>query len=245
MLSKRMVSKFHSIFSKKPIIGMIHLAGDTSEERLKRAMEELKLYDEEGINGAIIEDYHGNIVDVLTVLEESAKYSWRLQRGVNVLRNPYLSFQLAKEYGATFVQFDNIQSELLNVRQYNELRSRFPNVVVLGGVGFKYQPPTGNSVETDLQDGMQNCDAIVTTGPGTGLETPLEKLQIYKSILRDFPLISGAGVTLENVCDQIGIADGLIVGSYFKDGNTEYPVIRSNVRSLKQGVDELLESCLC
>ena len=50
--------KLQDIFNNsKPIIGMIHLAGDTQKEKVSRALEELELYEQEGVDGAIIENY--------------------------------------------------------------------------------------------------------------------------------------------------------------------------------------------
>ena len=61
--------EFNALFNvKKPTIGMIHLAGSNKSERVRRALEELTIYEREGINGAIIEDYHGNFEDVENVV---------------------------------------------------------------------------------------------------------------------------------------------------------------------------------
>ena len=123
---------------------------------------------------------------------------------------------------------------------YNRTRTQFPNVCVLGGVGFKYIAPTGNTPEIDLAEAMKRCEAIVTTGEGTGIETPLAKLRQYKSILRNFPLIVGAGVNLENVSEQLKICEGAIVGSYFKPSkDTLLPVDRNRVRNLMSVVKEI------
>ncbi len=230
-----MVNKvsFNGLFPvKKPIIGMIHLAGKSSSEKISRALGELAIYDYEGVDGAIIEDYHGDPKDIESVLKR-APWRFRLVIGVNVLRDPYFGFELAAKYRARFVQFDSVQTRDLDLRSYERLRGEYPNVAVLGGVGFKYIPPTGNPLRLDLEEGKSRCEAIVTTGDGTGIETPIEKLREYKSLLGDFPLIIGAGVTLSNVREQLKIADGAIVGSYFKpNGNTELPIDRKKVRDL-------------
>ena len=57
-----------------------------------------------------------------------------------------------------------------------------------------------------------------------------------------FPLISGAGVTAENVREQAQFVDGFIVGSYFKPhGNTELKVDRNLVRSFMDVVRQVRE----
>lgn len=233
--------KFDSIFpAKKPIIGMIHLAGMSREGKVGQAIRELHLYDQEGLDGAIIEDYHGSKNAVLETLELSSGLGLKLVRGVNLLHDRESAFEYADRFGAKFVQWDNIQTPHIDVNRYNTLRKQFPNVAMLGGVRFKYQPLTGYTLERDLGEAIPHCEAVVTTGEGTGKETPIDKLQAFKFNLRGHPLIVGAGVTAENVRDQLTIADGAIVGSYFKpDGNTELPVKRELVRNFMDIVRDI------
>ena len=72
-------------------------------------------------------------------------------------------------------------------------------------------------MEEDLKMGMKLCDAIVVTGQGTGKETPLDKIKYFRSVIGNFPLIIGAGLTADNI-NQMEWVDGAIVGSYFKPG---------------------------
>jgi hypothetical protein len=238
-----MEEKLRAIFKrKKPIIGMIHLAGNNQQDRIKRALEELAIYQEEGVDGAIIEDYHGTSQDVYETLRESLTKGLKIVRGVNVLRNPYSAFKLALDFGAKFIQFDSVQTPDLNLELYNQLRKEYFDIAVLGGVGFKYIEPTGNSLEVDLEEGISRCEAIVTTGSGTGIETPIEKLREYKRLLGDFSLIVGAGVNLQNISEQLQICDGAIVGSYFKpNGDTHLSIDRKRVKDLMDIVVHLRE----
>jgi hypothetical protein len=233
-----MENKFRKLFAvEKPIIGMIHLAGNCPKEKLDRAIRELELYQEEGVNGAIVEDYHADGRDLIDALKEISKRKWNIKLGINFLRNPFAVFEMAKDYGTGFIQLDSVQG----IRDsYAEQRKRFPNLVVLGGVRFKYQPATGRTLEEDLEEGKPRCDAVVTTGEGTGIETPIEKLKQFRKLLGNYSLIVGAGVNLSNVCEQLRIADGAIIGSYFKpDGDTHLPVDRGKVKSLMYVVREL------
>ena len=231
-------NKFHKVFTiKKPIIGMIHLAG---EDKVKRALEEIAIFEEEEIDAVIVEDYHGKYKDVYKTLKQSSKQPFKIIKGVNVLIDPYSSFELANEFGAKFIQFDSVQTPDLNLKRYNKLREDYPKIIVLGGIGFKYIAPTGNPLEVDLNEGKERCDAIVTTGRGTGIETPTEKLKEYKRLLKYFPLIVGAGVNLNNAYEQLSITDGAIVGSYFKPGeNTYLPIDRKKVKDLMDVVKEI------
>jgi len=232
--------RFKEIFSEKPIIGMIHLAGKDKDEKVKRALEELAIYEQEGVNGAIIEDYHGSIMDVYEVLKQSQGKFKNVVRGVNILRNPYSGFKLACDYGARFVQFDSVQTSDLDIESYRRERKIYPDILVFGGVGFKYTSPTGNPLEVDLAEAMPRCGVVVTTGSGTGIETPIDKLKQFREKLGDFPLIVGAGVTLDNIYEQLSIVDGVIIGSYFKPkGNTQLPVERQRVKDLMEAVRDV------
>ncbi len=218
-------NKFQELFRRKAIIGMIHLAGKDKEERVKRALEELRIYQEEGVDGAIIEDFHGNEGDLLEALKQSSEKRFSIVRGVNVLRNPYSAFEIASRFGARFIQFDSVQTQDLDLEKYDEMRRLYPKILVFGGVGFKYTSSTGNSLELDLREGRLRCETIVTTGEGTGIETPIDKLREFRSYLGEFPLIVGAGVNLDNVYEQLRITDGAIIGSYFKpNGDTHFRI---------------------
>lgn len=102
-------------------------------------------------------------------------------------------------------------------RRLAEFRSQI-DVVLLGGVHFKYQSVnSGRSLEEDLKLGAERCDAIVCTVEGTGIPTPLGKVKEFKAVLPDFPVVVGAGVTIETVQDTFQLSDGAIIGSWIKD----------------------------
>ncbi len=218
---------------------MIHLAGRTSSEKIERARRELAIFERHGVNGAIVEDYHtNNVLDVMSALEELAKKKKTITLGVNLLQDPQVSFSLADEFGAAFVQLDTV---LGPEDIYIEERNVYPDIAVLGGVRFKYTSSTGNSLEQDLEVGKSRCDAIVTTGSGTGIETPIAKLREFRQQLSDFPLIVGSGVNKDNAYEQLSLAGGAIVGNYLKGGDTTREVSENRVRNLMKVVRQVRE----
>lgn len=236
-------SKFNNLFGNKPILGMLHLAG---EDPVKRALEEMTIFEEEGVDGAIVENYHGSVEDVIKTLNEIKRIKPSLIIGVNILPNEYYwSFQLAKQYGVDFIQLDHVAGKYMSGELdsigYSSLKEKFKHILVLGGVWPKYYHPVeGSDLEKDLIVGIQRSEAIVVTGEGTGKETPIDKIIRFREIMGNHPLIIGAGLTPSNIYEQLRIADGAIVGTYFKvDGDTSKPVDRMKVSELMDIVKEI------
>ena len=227
-------NRYNKVFGRIPILGMIHLAG---QNPVKRALEEIALIEEEGVNGAIIENYHGSVEDVIATLQETSRRKPNVAIGVNVLPNEFSqSLQLAQKYGADFIQLDQVAgtyiSGQLNFESYNQVKSQYPEIIVLGGVWPKYYHPIeGSDLKEDLKIGMQRAEAIVVTGAGTGKETPFDKIRIFRETLGEHPLVIGAGLTLTNAYEQLCISNGAIVGTALKiDDNTHNPMDRQRVR---------------
>lgn len=150
---------------------------------------------------------------------------------------PDMAFDLARKYGAKFVQMDSVCGHLEPnyekpfLKKLEAMRGD-GDIFLLGGVRFKYQPVrSGRSLDEDLKLGMDCCDAIVVTGEGTGISTELDKIKTFRVILGDFPLIVGAGMTAETIREHLIFSDGSIVGSYFKEyGEAQYPVDEKRVK---------------
>lgn len=236
-------NRFNQLFDKFPVLGMIHLAGI---DPVGRALKEIELFEKEGVDGAIVENYCGSTEDVRVTLRELSKLENKIIIGVNILPNEFeLSFRLANHYGAKFIQLDYVaghysSSGVLNHKYYSYTKKKFPDIVVLGGVWPKYYHPIpGSNLEEDLKDGMERADAVVVTGDGTGKETPLDKIRRFREILDDYPLVIGAGVNMSNIEEQFRVSDGFIIGSYFKDGQVKNPIFQNKVREIMDAVREL------
>lgn len=221
-----MANAFLSLFqSKKPVFAMLHLKGDTPEEKVAIAKKETALYYDNGVDAVIVEDYFGRKNEVETVLQWLQKEHPDKVYGINVLDNFHKSFEWAVLYGAKFIQIDSVAGHLppgpldaAYAAMVAAYRAAAP-VFVLGGVRFKYQPVlSGRSLEEDLKLGMQRCDAMVVTGEGTGMDTDDAKISEFRRVLGpDFPLVVGAGTTPQNAAEKLSLADAAIVGSTFKD----------------------------
>lgn len=218
-------ARFANLFAgPKPILAMLHLKGDEPADVLARAMREADILISHGVDGLVVEDYFGSRHDVEVVLDELASQSLPVPYGVNVLDDGPASFELAERYGAGFVQMDSIAGHLAPAQDLpfaaaiQRIR-RDSSALLLGGVRFKYQPVlSGNSLDVDLRVAMGRCDAVVVTGDRTGGQTPGSKIREFRSVLGpDFPLVVGAGVTVDNCREQLLLGDAAIVGSSLKD----------------------------
>lgn len=61
------------------------------------------------------------------------------------------------------------------------------------------------------------ADGLILTGPHTGFPPYKDDLERVRSITH-IPVLSGSGMTSDNVSHFHGLADGFIVGSYFRKG---------------------------
>ena len=242
------MTEFLDLFKqKKALIGMLHL-GLKDLETTKR---EIDIYIENGFDAVLAEDYFSAsynraIGDIETILAYLQQFKNDVIYGVNCLRNPFLGLTMARDYGAKFVQFDSVSGHLEYLEDRNfgislSKTSQETNAMVIGGVRFKYQPHlSGRTLEEDLLIGMQRCQGIVVTGAGTAMETPLDKTKEFRRIIKDFPLIIGAGLNLDNCLESMEIADAAIVGSSIKDnGQATGDVDSALVKRLVNKIDTI------
>tara|TARA_Y100000310_G_C20686235_1_gene819198 strand:+ start:848 stop:1561 length:714 start_codon:yes stop_codon:yes gene_type:complete len=231
---------------------MIHLAGMNP---VNQALEEIKIYETLGIDGVIIENYHGELRDVKDTLNRLEFRSSSLEVGVNILPNEWSdAFVLAHEHNASFIQVDYVAGsyyakKIVNSFLFDRMRNDYPRITVLGGVWPKYhEPVSGSNLNKDIYEGMKLVDAIVVTGEETGKETPIRKIKEFRRIIgNEYPLIIGDGLNFDNAFEQLMICDGAIVGSAFKpnnnreEPNTKEPVDASLVKRFMEIVYHVRE----
>lgn len=227
-------NKFLSLFPvKKPVLGMLHLKGNTPKDVVQIAMREAQMMWTNGMDGVIVENYFGSPESAERVLYHFQKEQVEFLYGVNILDDDAENFRMARQYGAAFLQLDSVAGHLApeEDRDFGQFiescREQFSGAVI-GGVRFKYQPyRSGRTLEEDIHIGMSRCDAIAVTGEGTGMNTPLDKIIEFRRMAgSDFPLVVAAGMTPDSCVEQFRYADAAIVGSYLKDtyqdtGNVE------------------------
>jgi len=166
--------------------------------------------------------------------------------GVNVLRNDARSaLGIAVATGASFIRV-NVHTGVMwtdqgriRGRAAHTLRQRAAldsHVAILADVLVKHAtPPPGLTPEQAAADTWVRglADALVVTGSGTGRPTELEELAEVLRGAPTAPILSGSGVTPENVGAVLAVADGAIVGtSLTREGRAGSGVDLEKVRAL-------------
>ena len=238
---------FQEVFkTPKPVIGVLHLKGDSEKDIHERAKREIAAYLEGGLDGILAEDYFGPYPQLEWVLDHLLQHRPDVPVGVNCLNFDSMNYRLARQYGCDFLQLDSVVGHVkprdeASLDAFFDLENRQTDALVLGGVRFKYQPVLSEkTLAEDIETAKKRCGAVCVTGDGTGQQTPLEKLREFRTLAGDFPLVICSGLTAENCIEQLQIADAAVVGSYFKDtGKDTGDVDIAKVRTLMEKVKAL------
>lgn len=215
---------FSEVFKEtKPIIGVLHLKGTDEADIRERAKREIELYLNGGLDGIIVEDYFGTYPNLVWALGYLKDQKIGIPYGVNCLNFDSLCFKLARDFSCDFLQLDSVVGHVkprdeATLDAFFALERPTCDALVLGGVRFKYQPVLSeHTVEEDIETAKRRCDAICVTGDGTGMEAPIDKIHRFKLACGDTPLVICSGVNVDNCAEQLAVADGAVVGSFFKD----------------------------
>lgn len=109
-------------------------------------------------------------------------------------------------------------------------------VALLADVLVKHATPLAPlPVEVAVRDTFDRglADAVVVTGSGTGAPVSVDLLRQVRDVAGRRPVLIGSGLTPDNAGALAPLADGAIVGTYFKrDGHVHAPVDAQRVRRL-------------
>lgn len=208
------------------------------------ALEEAEIYYRAGIDGIIIENMHDRpylnrevgpeIVAMMTTVGQAVKEATGAEVGVQILAGANkAALAVAQAAGLDFIRAEGfvfghladegmIESdagELLryrkqigadNIRILTDIKKKHSSHAVTADVDLL---ETAHAAEFFMSDGL------IITGSATGQAASLEEVKAVKAHTQ-LPVFVGSGITHENVKDFSAVADGLIVGSYFKkDGH--------------------------
>ena len=83
-------------------------------------------------------------------------------------------------------------------------------------------------------------DGVILTGRSTGDSTDIKDLKELHKMKMNVPILIGSGVTRDNLKDYFGMADGIIIGSHFKeDGHWANEISGKKIKDFMDRVKEL------
>jgi uncharacterized protein len=148
--------------------------------------------------------------------------------GIDIVWDPAASLAVARATGACFVRevFTGVyESDLGLMKPATEANQQ--DVAVFANITPEFASPLGHRAtrERARSAAFLGVDAILITGPITGLPTSLEELRTVKAAVPGTPVLASTGVTVGTIKRTLETADGAIVGTHLKhDGVTWNPV---------------------
>lgn len=245
----------------KPLPGS-PLYNGSLEEVVDAAVRDAEALAEGGVDGVLVENYGDRpfragrvgieaVAAMSVVVREVAK-SINMPVGVNVLRSDGVSaMAVASVSGARFIRVNVYVGAAATDQgliqgcadEVARLRARLRvDVKVMADVAVKharqlaYASPLEEALDA-VERGL--ADAVVVTGPRTGVPPSLETVAEVKQALPSTPVLIGSGLTPLNAEQLLTAGDGGIVGSYFRRGSLEEPVDPVKVRELVRVVSKL------
>ena len=148
--------------------------------------------------------------------------------GIDIVWDPAASLAVARATGACFVRevFTGVyESDLGLMKPATEANQQ--DVAVFANITPEFASPLGHRATKERARSavFLGVDALLITGPITGLPTSLEELQTVKAAVPGTPVLASTGVTVGTIKRTLETADGAIVGTHLKhDGVTWNPV---------------------
>lgn len=230
------------------------------DEIISLAVEDARKLNQGGLHGAIIENF-GDVMfrkrvgpETISAMTYAASEIKRavpeITLGLCVLQSDALAaLAIAHTIGGKFVRIpyytetyvvdagmmDSVAAEALRYRRYLDMDVKiFADVHIKHGYPLS-QRPIGQSARDAEHRGL--ADAILVTGLETGGETDPSDVKEVKEAVDFTPVFVASGVAEENFPAYKDIADGVILGTYLKEGNeTEAPLDQEKIKRFIQVV---------
>jgi uncharacterized protein len=149
--------------------------------------------------------------------------------GIDIVWDPVASLAVARAAGARFVRevFTGVYESDLGLMRPGLSARTAEDVAVFANITPEFASPLGRRTTAERARGAAflGVDAILITGPITGLPTSIEELRTVKAAVPGTPVLASTGVTAGTIKRTLEAADGAIVGTHLKhDGVTWNPV---------------------
>ena len=247
-----------------PLPGSPRYSDDGISQAIDAALRDARPLKNGGADGLMIENYGDTpfkptpsdpeTVASMTMIGREISRAVDLPMGVNVLRNGALAaLAIAHVIRAHFIRVNVLTESLvtdqgiINACAHDLMRYRkrlgAADVQVYADVRSKHAAPIVlRPIEESARDtayrGM--ADALIVTGPHTGVEPDRDQLGRVKESVPDRPVLIGSGLTSRNAVKLWREADGAIVGTSLKEnGQIERPINETRVKVLVRSVEKL------
>lgn len=231
---------------------------------ISNAVQEAKLYEQNGLDAIILENMHDvpylnrnvgpEIIASMTAIASEVKKNISISCGVQILAGANMeALAVAQASGCEFIRvegfvFSHIADEgLMNACAGELLRYRkmigAEDIAVFADIKKKHSSHSITS-DLDITNFAEACrfflaDGIIITGRSTSEEADINELQKLRKTC-GLPILLGSGITLDNLNKYWDLADGFIIGSYFKEnGKWQNPVSADRVKSFMKYVNAL------
>lgn len=221
----------------------------TVREIVAQAVSEARVYRDSGVDGIAIENMHDvpylrgpvgpEITAAMTAVALAVKDASGLPCGIQILAGAnHEALAVAHAADLQFVRvegyaFAHVADEgIIESSAASLLRHRR----AIGAEGVKVwadvkKKHSAHAITSDVGIGetaaaaeFMRADAVIVTGRSTGLDASDSDIADVRRHCR-LPLYLGSGVTADNLAHYHPLADGFIVGSYFKrDGRWNEPL---------------------
>lgn len=249
--------------TEKPIIGVVNLrplpgspAHLSMIDVIDSALADARALVIGGIDGILVENTYDVPLRFEIGPETVASMTRTVERivadvdvpvGVSVIMEPgdNAAIAIAVATGARFIRAVSFneavvtaagifEGQPIKLARYRKLLDA-GSIAVLGDVHIKHCVPIAQrSIEDSVVDAIVGgANAVVVTGEATGVKPAMDIVARAKRAARGCPVFLGSGLTPDDAATLLEIADGAIVGSYFKAGGVyTNPVDAERVRGL-------------
>jgi len=169
-------------------------------------------------------------IAAMTLAVRAVSEATNLPIGVNLLRNDALgALAIAAVTGAAFIRVNVLTGIMYTdqgpiVGRADELARRratvAPGIEIWADVMVKHAtPPPGLDIRQAADDTVVRglADAVIVSGPGTGVEPDLHEAGLVRSVIpKGTRLVIGSGARTGNLGRLAEVADTVIVGSSIK-----------------------------
>jgi uncharacterized protein len=172
--------------------------------------------------------------------------------GVDYLWDPYATVALAGATGAAFARevFTGVYASDMGLWQPDcagalRLRASLgrPDLKLLFNVNAEFADSLDHRpIELRARSAAFSslADVVCVSGPLTGQPVDSSDLKKVKAAVQGRPVFANTGVTIDNIAEILAVADGCVVGTYFKEGgDTWRPVDGERVKRFMARAQEL------